>query len=84
VWTLPVLRTLSGGDADAAALRSALDGGDIEKALRILRENGSTERALGAASEWASRAVAALNGLPAGPARDALADLAGSISVRTA
>lgn len=83
VWTLPVLRTLAGSHPGDAALRAALDAGDVEGALGILRENGSPEATLEAAAGWSARAAGFLEAAPPGATRDALAGLAGVVSART-
>ena len=75
VLTLPALETLAGRAPHGAELRSALEAKDIEVALRILRENGSAERARAAVEDWQARARAALETLPASPTRDALEQL---------
>lgn len=76
VYTLPVLRTLAGGNAAASELRDLLgrplEPAERDKALAIVRSDGGIDSALHAAGEYAERAVAALEGLPPGPALDAL------------
>ncbi|GAC1409847.1 MAG: polyprenyl synthetase family protein [Actinomycetota bacterium] len=85
VWTMAVLDTLAGDGADdGSSLRNALSNNDIDAALAILRENGSTERATKAGAEWTARAVNALNPIPDGTARVALAALAHFVVSRSA
>jgi heptaprenyl diphosphate synthase len=76
VYTLPVLRTLQAGGIAAASLLdilgSPLEGAEREKALEIVRANAGVPSAIATAREWAERAVAACDPLPAGPATDAL------------
>ncbi|HJT36840.1 MAG TPA: polyprenyl synthetase family protein, partial [Actinomycetota bacterium] len=72
VYTLPVLETMRGTIDGAADLAAALERKDIAAALTILRSNGSIGVAKDAAVEWASRARAALEGLPDGGARATL------------
>ena len=75
VYTLPVLRTLAGPDGEA--LRSLL-GGPIDddtrlKALELVRQGDGVDQAMDAARGYVDEAVAALEALPPGEARDALA-----------
>jgi geranylgeranyl pyrophosphate synthase len=55
-----------------ALLGRPLDTAEREKALGIVRENGGVESAFSTAQDWAQRAVAACDALPASPATDAL------------
>jgi len=84
ILTLPALETLSGrvpGDQD---LRMALERRDFEAALDVLRSNGSVDVARDAAAAWEARAHEALQRISAGRARDAMAQLAGFVTQRTA
>jgi heptaprenyl diphosphate synthase len=83
VWTLPVLETLAGRSPGADDLRSTLASGDVARALELLRSNGSCDLAMGAVGDWAARAKAALEPIPAGAARTALERLADFLSDRT-
>lgn len=78
VYTLPVLRTLTGPDGDE--LRSLL-GGPLspeahDRALAIVREGDGIAQATETARGYVDEAVAALEPLPASPARDALVSAA--------
>lgn len=84
VLTLPALRTLDGTVPGAAALTAALDAGDIDAALEVLRGNGALDLARAAVGEWQERALRALDGAPAGPGRDALAKMVAFTGSRTA
>lgn len=83
VHTLPVLDTFAGAVAGADILRAALDSGDIDRALAVLRTNGSIERARDAVSSWQARAASSLDGLPGGPAREALHALVAFVGDRS-
>jgi heptaprenyl diphosphate synthase len=76
VYTLPVLRTLQSGGIAAASLLDLLgrplEASEREKALEIVRAHSGVASALGTAHEWADRAVAACDALPATAATDAL------------
>ncbi|HVL32264.1 MAG TPA: polyprenyl synthetase family protein, partial [Actinomycetota bacterium] len=76
VLTLPVLDTLAGYVSGEAELRAALVGRDVDRALAILRDNGSLDRARLAVGEWQRRALDALELVPAGTARNAFERLA--------
>ena len=82
VWTLPVFETLAGHADGATDLRPMLDGKDATGALELLRSNGSVELAQGIVTEWATRARDALDPIPPGEAREALDQLADSLSGR--
>ncbi len=92
VPTMPVLlarRAAAEGDADAAALVEAVDGDlsdddALADAVRLLREHPATSAAREQARRWAGDAVAALEPLPDGEVRTALADFAGQVAARTA
>ncbi|HEX9774576.1 MAG TPA: polyprenyl synthetase family protein [Actinomycetota bacterium] len=83
VYTLPVLETFAGSVPGAGELRAALDAGEVDRALSILRENGSVERARIEIERWQARATEALDGLAPDPARDKLRSLAGFVGERT-
>jgi heptaprenyl diphosphate synthase len=76
VYTLPVLRTLQAGGVAAvellALLGKPLDAVETDKALAVVRSNGGVESARATAFEWAERAQAACDALPASAATDAL------------
>jgi heptaprenyl diphosphate synthase len=92
VPTLPVLlarRAAAGGDTDAATVVELLDAdldddAALAEAVRALRENPVTDETRRQARRWADDAVAALDTLPDGEVRTALADLAGQVASRTA
>jgi geranylgeranyl pyrophosphate synthase len=77
VYTLPVLYTLSRGDAAAKRLRAILGHDDLQahelqEAIDLLRANGSVHEAVSRASSTLHRAMQHLDGLPASTARDGL------------
>jgi heptaprenyl diphosphate synthase len=84
VMTLPALLTLNGETPGANELRAALEKRDVDGALKILRTNGSIDRARASVEEWQARALAALDAIPPGAARDALVRLVAFIGERTA
>lgn len=92
VPTLPVLlarRAAADGDTDAAKVVELLDAdlGDddaLAEAVRAVREHPVTDETRRQARRWADDAVAALDALPDGEVRTALADLAGQVASRTA
>lgn len=84
VLTLPALRTLDGTVEGASELTAALDAEDIDAALAILRTNGALELARSAVGGWQDRAVRALEGIPAGPGRESLAQMVAFTGSRTA
>jgi heptaprenyl diphosphate synthase len=92
VPTLPVLlarRAAAQGDGPAAAVVEAVDGdlGDdaaLARAVELLREHPVTAEAREHARRWAADAVAALDPLPDGEVRLALAEFAGQVAARTA
>jgi heptaprenyl diphosphate synthase len=76
VYTLPVLHTLAGAGVAAEELGDLL-GGPLDavvrdKALSIVRSGSGIAAAFDAAETYVAEARAACDGLPAGPARDAL------------
>ncbi|WP_433800485.1 polyprenyl synthetase family protein [Actinomycetospora sp. CA-084318] len=82
VATLPVLYALADDGPDADRLRALgvgekeiTDDAVVDEALGILRASDGLARARAALDEQADAARAELAGLPAGPARDALAAL---------
>ena len=90
VATLPVLlarRAAAAGDPEATAVLTLVDG-DLDddtalaQAVARLRELPTTAAARATARQWAADAVAALDPLPAGAVRDALADFAAGIADR--
>lgn len=92
VPTLPVLlarRAAAEGDSDAAKVVELLDA-DLDdddalaEAVRAVREHPVTDETRRQARRWADDAVAALDALPDGEVRTALADLAGQVASRTA
>jgi heptaprenyl diphosphate synthase len=85
--TLPVLLARASTDPADAELHELLDG-DLHddarhaRALTLLRSHPSLEQARVQTQAWADGARAALEPLPAGPVRDALAALADSVVSR--
>ena len=92
VPTLPVLlarRAAAEGDADAVKVVEVVDGdlsddAALADAVRLLREHPVTGVAREHARRWADEAVAALEPLPDGEVKAALADFAGEVAARTA
>ncbi len=76
--TLPVLLLLADGVEEARDIlrRHASRPGDAERMARLVREHGADERARARIRAEAGSAVEALDALPLGPAREALAALA--------
>ncbi|MCA1832696.1 MAG: polyprenyl synthetase family protein [Actinomycetota bacterium] len=83
VHTLPVLETLAGRAEGSEALREALGHNLIDRALEVLRSNGSIALAKGVVAEWSRRAKVALAPAPRGAGRDALEQLADFVVDRT-
>ncbi len=91
VPTLPVLlarRAAAAGDTDAAGVVELLDAdldddAALAEAVQALREHAVTDETRRQARRWADDAVAALDTLPDGEVRTALADLAGQVASRT-
>lgn len=79
--TMPLIHALEHADPDEAQLlRTAIrDGGreHMPAVLAAIDRHGSLDHARQQAGSWADQAIAALDVLPASPARDALAFLAG-------
>jgi len=93
IRTLPVLLALrtppaGGGDADDARLRALVvralpDDEEHAEALALLRRSPAVAEARGRLLEHVEEARAVAGRLPAGPARDALVDLADYVLART-
>ncbi|MGH2692064.1 MAG: polyprenyl synthetase family protein [Actinomycetota bacterium] len=86
VFTLPVIHALrsSGRREDLRGLLSAgsLQGSELDRALEIIRGDGSLDLAREAVSGQVRKAIEAAEGLPDGRARDALVRLAEFIATR--
>ena len=89
VATLPVLylRQDAATDLEAAKLVEIIDSGleddaKLEQLLVALRSHSATERTFTEAKRWASEAIAALDGLPQGPVREALTNFAEAVIER--
>jgi heptaprenyl diphosphate synthase len=86
VYTLPVLHSLAEGRRAselARLLRSGPpDGERLDRAIEIIRSDGSLDHARAAVTEEARRAVALARRLPEGPASTALIQLANFLAVR--
>ena len=86
--TLPVLLAHARGDAEARAFWTRViekgdrRDGDLEEAVTRMRDTGALAATRERADACASRAVAALEGLPDAPVRAALADIAGFVTAR--
>ncbi|HEY7400954.1 MAG TPA: polyprenyl synthetase family protein [Actinomycetota bacterium] len=80
VYTLPVLHSLAHSDRrdELARLlgKGAPDGERLDRALEIIRGDGSIDHAREAVAREVARAVALAERLPAGPAQNALVQLA--------
>lgn len=77
VYTLPVLRTLSGGGDDATELAAVLardmEAPDVERALKLVRAGSGVQQTLDLARRYAADAGAALGALRPSPYTEALA-----------
>jgi len=86
VYTLPILHALHEGPQREELRRllagGAPDGDRIDRALRIVRTDGSIEHARGAVGHEVRRAVGLANQLPDGAARHALVQLARFLATR--
>jgi heptaprenyl diphosphate synthase len=86
VYTLPVLHSLAEGARKAELTRllaqGAPDGERLDRALEIVRSDGSIDHAREAVSKEVRRAVNLAETLPAGPARHALVQLARFLAAR--
>jgi geranylgeranyl pyrophosphate synthase len=80
VYSLPILRLLAseGPDGPLAALlgRTHLEPAEIAAAIDLVRASGAIEETRALAASHADRAVEAIAGLPDGPARRSLVNLA--------
>lgn len=88
IATLPVLFALAGDDPGEARLRELVaapvtDDTEHAEALALLRSSRSLERATGVLREYADRARAHLDAVPAGDVRDALSALCDYVVTRT-
>ncbi len=91
VPTLPVLlarRAAGEGDLDATAVVALLDGdlsddAVLAEAVAALREHPATQQARDEAHRWSAEAIAALDPLPAVPAKQALRAFAEAVVLRT-
>jgi heptaprenyl diphosphate synthase len=88
IATLPALFALAGDDPDEARLRELVaapisDDADHAEALALLRSSRSQARANEVLAEYADRARARLDGVPAGDVRDALSALCDYVVTRT-
>ena len=88
IATLPALFALAGDDPDEARLRELVaapisDDADHAEALALLRSSRSLARANEVLAEYADRARARLDGVPAGDVRDALSALCDYVVTRT-
>jgi heptaprenyl diphosphate synthase len=86
VYTLPVLHALSDGSS-AEELHALLapgppTGADFERALEIVRSNGSLDHARAAVAGSVDRAIELVGLLPRGPASDALVQLSEFLATR--
>jgi heptaprenyl diphosphate synthase len=83
VRTLPVLYLLRQGGPDAARVQAVLDGehddGAVDDALDLLRRSPALAEARRAAQSEVDAARVALDGVPAGPVRTALQEVANTV-----
>jgi len=86
VYTLPVLHSLAEGRRASELARLLTsgppDGERLDRAIDIIRSDGSLDHARAAVTEEARRAVALARRLPEGPASTALIQLANFLAVR--
>ncbi|MFQ8429786.1 polyprenyl synthetase family protein [Amaricoccus sp. W119] len=90
--TMPVIRAIAAADANAAAEERAFwvrviekgdqREGDLDTALDLMRRHGTLESTRATAYDYAARARAALEAVPAGRLRDILNDLADFVVAR--
>jgi heptaprenyl diphosphate synthase len=88
IATLPALFALAGDDPDEARLRELVagpisDDDDHAEALRLLRSSRSLARANEVLAQYADRARARLDKVPAGDVRDAMSALCDYVVTRT-
>jgi heptaprenyl diphosphate synthase len=88
IATLPVLFALAGDDPADARLRELVaapvtDDDEHAEALALLRSSAALERANGVLAQYADRARARLDAVPAGDVRDALSALCDYVVSRT-
>jgi heptaprenyl diphosphate synthase len=88
IATLPALYALAGNDPAEARLRELVaapvtDEDDHAEALALLRSSASLARATGVLREYADRARAQLDAVPAGDVREALSALCDYVVTRT-
>jgi octaprenyl-diphosphate synthase len=80
--TLPVIRAVARADADERAFwvrtieKGRIGDGDLEQAMALIARHATLESTRATALDWAARARAALEPVPADPIRDMLGDLA--------
>jgi heptaprenyl diphosphate synthase len=86
VYTLPVLHSLATSDHRDELVRilghGAPDGELLDRALEIVRSDGSIEHARASVTTEVARATTLAARLPEGPARHALIQLAKFLAVR--
>ena len=86
IATLPTLLAARSSDLSLKPLQALLVAplaeADIAEALVALRGSSVVEEARAEVQQWADDARAAIAGLPAGPAKDALETLAGVVVTR--
>ena len=84
--TLPLIIAMQrANDADRALIRNAIENGNTDalgRIVEIVRQTGALDATREAAQSEARRAMAALQGLPPSPHRDALNDLAAQLLSR--
>lgn len=86
--TLPVIRALARADEGERAFwvrvieRGKVEPGDLETAQGLMQRHGALDQTRDAALDWAARAKAALEPLPAHELRDLMADLADYVVAR--
>lgn len=90
--TMPVIRAIAAADANSAAEERAFwvrviekgdqREGDLDTALDLMRRHGTLESTRATAYDYAARARAALEAVPAGRLRDILNDLADFVVAR--
>ncbi|QFY10170.1 polyprenyl synthetase family protein [Nonomuraea phyllanthi] len=81
--TLYALRADESGDLARLLMRPGFGPGDMDAVRAHVTGLGGTSAARTLADQWRGQAVAALEGLPAGPARDELTDFAAHLTAPT-
>ncbi len=80
--TLPVILLRDGGAADGE-LEAIFESGDVDAQVRLVQTSGAIQSTYDEATRLVQRALTALEALPEGVERQALADLAAFVTRRS-